>query len=261
MTILLDGPPALVALMTAALTPLALRVVGVRRLALAAAPAGVLAAATSWMTPGVWPTVLVAPYAIVCALAGLVGARRVVAKPWPPSELARHAGLIVLAGATVWLVAYHADCALLDYPPLWVLLTAAHFHVAGCYLAIVIGTCAKNAFAQAVAVGCVLGLPMTAIGILVTGPIETVAAMVMASSAFGASIVLLTTTRGLLRTSGIPLAVGMILAMLYALRGFGTAITIGTLDPLSSMIVSHAMLDTLFAVLALIALNRSPVRS
>ncbi len=64
--------------------------------------------------------------------------------------------------------------------------------------------------------------------------------------------------RGLLRIAGIPLAGGMVLAMMYALRRFGTAITIGDLDPLSSMIVSHAVLDTAFAALALIALVRRP---
>lgn len=164
--------------------------------------------------------------------------------------------MIVLAGAAVWLFCYRAGIPLLGYPPLWVLLTAAHFHVAGCYLPIVIGSVGKGTFANVVAFGCVLGLPLTAIGILVTGPIETIAALVMALSAFGGAIVLLVTGRGLVRCAGIPLALGMILAVLYALRGFGTAFMIGTLDPLSSMILSHAVLDTLFAVLALVGLNR-----
>ena len=241
--------------MTAALTPWALRAALTGRLPLVAFVTGAIAAASMWMAPGTWSVVLVAPYAITCAVAGVIGARRLRA-PWPPAELAQHMALVVLAAAAVWLVAYRAGYPLLDYPPLWVLLTAAHFHVAGCYLPLVIGMVAKGALAQAIALGCVLGLPLTAIGILVTGPIETIAAMVMAVSAFGAAIVLLTRTTGLLRLSGIPLAAGMVLAMLYALRGFGTAIMIGTLDPLSSMIVSHAVLDTVFAALALIALNR-----
>jgi hypothetical protein len=254
--VLLDGPPALVAIMTAALTPWALRASLTGRLPLIAFVTGVIAASSMWLAPGTLSVALVAPYAITCAVAGAIGVRRVVRAPWPPAELAQHMALVVLAGAAVWLVAYRAGYPLLDYPPLWVLLTAAHFHVAGCYLPLVVGNVAKGAFANAVAFGCVLGLPLTAIGILVTGPLETIAAMIMAVSAFGAAVVLVTQTTGLLRISGIPLAVGMVLAMLYALRDFGTAIVIGTLDPLSSMIVSHAVLDTVFAALALIALNR-----
>jgi hypothetical protein len=209
-----------------------------------------------WLEPGVLSTILVAPYALVCATAGVVGARRLLSKRWPPTELAQHAALVVLAGACVWLVAYRAGYPILGYPPLWVLLTAAHFHVAGCYLPVVIGSVGKGAPGEVCALGCVLGLPLTAIGILVGGPLETAAAMIMAVSALGVAVYLLVYERGLLRVAGLPLAAGMILAILYALRGLGTAFVIGDLDPLSSMIVTHAILDTLFAALALVALNR-----
>jgi hypothetical protein len=233
------------------LTPLALAIADLPRLARIAILAGALAAATMWMTPGILSAALVAPYAIVGALAALEGARRLFAAPWPP---ARHVALIVLAAAMAWLVAYRAGYALLGYPPLWVLLTAAHFHVAGCYLPLVVASVARTRRAHAIALGCIAGLPLTAIGILVTGPFETFAAMTMAVSAFAAAIYLLVTQRGLLRLAGIPLAAGMLLAMAYALR---LAPMLGSLDPLSTMIATHAILDTAFATLALVALFRS----
>ena len=250
--ILIQGAPVLVAIMATLLTMWALRAVLLERLSMAALGAGLVAGATMWIAPGVLSVALVAPYAIVCAIAGLEGVRR-LRKPWPPGELAQHVALIVLAGACVWLVAYRAGYPLLGYPPLWVLLTAAHFHVAGCYLPIVIGQVAKGPVPNAIALGCTLGLPLTAIGILVGGPFESACAMVMATSGFGAAIVLLG-QRGLLRIAGVPLALGMVLAMLYALR---RPIVVGDLDPLSSMILTHAVLDTVFAALALIALNRN----
>jgi hypothetical protein len=256
MHVLVDVPLVLVAVMTGLLTFYALRATMVWWVFDAALPTGLLCAATMWLPPGVLSTILVAPYALVCATAGVVGARRLFAKRWPPTELAQHAALVVLAGACTWLVAYRAGHALLGYPPLWVLLTAAHFHVAGCYLPIVIGSVGKGALAQVCALGCVLGLPLTALGILVGGPLETAAAMVMAASALGVAVFLLVSERGLVRLAGLPLAAGMILAILYALRGLGTAFVIFDLDPLSSMIVTHAVLDTAFAALALVALNR-----
>jgi hypothetical protein len=48
----------------------------------------------------------------------------------------------------------------------------------------------------------------------------------------------------------------MLLAAGYALRDRGLALSLAGLDPLSSMIVTHAVLDTLFAAIALAALVR-----
>jgi hypothetical protein len=95
-------------------------------------------------------------------------------------------------------------------------------------------------------------VPLTAAGIHVGPPVELIGALVMATSAFGGAIVIGTTPGPLaLRLAGIPLAAGMVLAALYALRDHGTAVVVAGLDPLASMIVTHGVLDTLFALLGL----------
>src|SRR6185436_12376938 len=144
--------------------------------------------------------------------------------------------------------------------PLWVLLTAAHFHVAGAFLAIVVGWRAhdRGPWAGAIAIGCVAGLPLTAAGILGSHALEVAGALVMAASATGASGLLLATPRAepswwALRLAGVPLLAGMLLAAGYALRDLGLALSIAGLDPLSSMVATHAVLDTLFAAIALAA--------
>jgi YndJ-like protein len=269
--ILLDGPRVVVSIAAGALAPMALHVAGTgRRLPRAALGAGLLAAASLWLpgaggAGGAAAVALVAPYAIVCAIAGLLGARRLLARPWPPSpsRIATSAGLIALAGATTWLVAHRAGYALLGYPPLWVLLTAAHFHIAGAFLAIVLGwrVHGRGPWAGAIAIGCVAGVPLTAAGIFGPHALEVGAACFMAASTAAAACLLLATPSAepayrWLRLAGAPLLAGMVLAGSYALRDLGTAISIAGLDPLSSMIVTHGALDTLFAAIALGALVR-----
>lgn len=267
-SILLDGPRVLVSIATGALAPMALRIAGTgRRLPRAALVAGPLAAVSLWLPAGAAAAALVAPYALVCAIAGAIGVVRLLARPAPPSQLAVNAGLIALAGAATWLVSHRAGHALLGYPPLWVLLTAAHFHIAGAFLAIVVGwrVHGRGPWAGAVAIGCVAGVPLTAAGIFGPHALEVAAALVMAASAAAAAGLLLATPRAEpawrgLRLAGAPLLAGMLLAGSYALRDRGAAIAIAGLDPLSSMIVTHGALDTLFAAIALGALVRRAPR-
>lgn len=258
--ILLDVPRVLVALFACVLAPLALRIVGLRRLSLATIGSGALVAIALWLPAGAIATLLTAPYVLTSALAGLYGARRALAKWTDASQLAMAAGLVGLAGASVWVLAHRANIALLDYPPFWVLLTAAHFHVGATFLPIVIGWSAvgRGRLARLSAIGCVIGFPLTAAGIYVGAPLETIGALVMAASALGGAIVVLTSRELLLRIAGLPLAAGMVLAVMYALRSHGTALVLEGLDPLSSMIITHGVLDTLFALVALgaIALRR-----
>lgn len=266
--ILLHGPSVLVSIATAALAPMALQIAGTgRRLPRLAIAAGLLAAASLWLPAGAAAVALVAPYAAICAIAGAIGVVRLLARPAPASQLAVNAGLIALAGAATWLVCHRAGHALLGYPPLWVLLTAAHFHVAGAFLPIVVGwrIHGRGRWAGAIAIGCVAGVPLTAAGFVGPRALEVFGALVMAASAAAAAVLLLATPRAeppwrALRLAGAPLLAGMILAAGYALRDAGAAISIAGLDPLSSMIVSHGALDTLFAAIALGALVRRAPR-
>jgi len=257
--ILLDVPRILVALFACVLAPLALRVVGLRRLSLATIGSGALVAIALWLPAGTIATLLAIPYVLTSSLAGLYGVRRALAKWTDAAQLAMAAGLVGLAGASVWVIAHRANIALLDYPPFWVLLTAAHFHVGATILPIVIGwsTVNRGWLARLSAIGCVVGFPLTAAGIYAGDPLETIGALVMAASALGGAVVLLTSRELRLRIAGLPLAAGMVLAAMYALRSHGTALVLGGLDPLSSMIVTHGLLDTLFALVALGAIART----
>lgn len=260
MIIVDDVPRIVVAIAACILVPLALRVVALPRLAPLAAGAGALATLSLWLPAGTLAMAIAAPYAITCAIAGAIGVRRMLACWMDAAQLAMAFGLVGLAGAATWLVAHRAGYALLGYPPFWVILTAAHFHVAGTFLPIIVGSCAdsRGALARLVALGCVLGVPLTAAGIYGPHALEVTGALVMVASGLGAAL-LVAWTPGV-RLAGLPLAIGMLLALAYGLRAHGTAITFAGLDPLSSMLVSHGVLDTLFALIALAVLARRPSR-
>jgi hypothetical protein len=262
-TILLDVPRVLVVVICCVLTPLALRVANLPRLARFAIQAGAVAGGAQFMATSYITACATLPYTVICVLAALAGVRRLLLRWAEPSQLAMAAALVALGGASIWLFCFNAGIALLGYPPLWVLLTAAHFHVAGCFLALVVGWCTEGRTGPAglVAIGCVIGVPLTAVGIAGPHWLEVAAATTMAASGIGAALVILTTSSArpaiaVVRLSALPLATGMVLALMYALRDRVTAFTFAGLDPLSSMIASHAILDTLFALLALAALAR-----
>ncbi len=261
--VLLDLPRLIIAVICCAITPLALRAANLPRLSRFAIQAGAVASGAQFMTTSAITAWATLPYTALCVLAGIVGVRRLLVRWTEPSQLAMAAGLVALAGASIWLFCFNAGIALLGYPPLWVLLTAAHFHVAGCFLAIVVGWCSEGRIGAAplVAIGCVLGVPLTAAGIAGPHWLEVGAAVTMAVSGFGAAIVIVTTSSArpaiaVLRLSALPLAIGMVLALMYALRDHGLALSLPGLDPLASMIISHAILDSLFALLALAAIAR-----
>jgi hypothetical protein len=256
-------PAYLVAVMTAVLTPLALIVAGVpRALRLAAWPAGAIAAIGLVVLdePGGLAVATVVPYAAVAIAAGVIGGLWLVERPWSAPKLARCVGLVFLPAATTWLVSERAGYSLLDYAPFWVLLTAAHFHVAGVYLMTILGrvTEGRGAFGAGVAIACVASVPLTAAGIYGPMWLEVGAALGMAASGLAAGILMLTQPRLALRTAGGVLLLTMPLAGAFALRDHGTSFSILGFDPLGSMLVSHGALNVLvFAVISLITLARS----
>lgn len=260
---LLHVPRVIVLIACCVLTPLALRAAGMPKLSSLAWKAGGLAGGALFLKTSAVTGYVSIGYTVVCMVAGYVGVRRLLVRWTEPPQLAMAASLVGLAAASVWLLAYNAGYALLGYPPLWVLLTAAHFHIAGCFLPLVVGWCAhqRGLPASLVAIGCVLGVPLTAAGIAIGQPLEVVGALVMAASGIGAAIVILTTSSGhpaiaVVRIAAVPLAIGMLFAGGYALREYGTAIALFGLDPLSTMVVTHAINGALFALLALAAITR-----
>ena len=216
--------------------------------------AGVLAASSFLFSPGALATALVAPYALFCAWVAAAAALRIAARGLrPASVLVANLAQVYLGGAAVWLVAHRAGHALLGYPPLWVLLTAAHFHVAGFYL-----TSIAALHRHAVAVLVALAIPLTAAGIHGPRWLETSAALATTAGAMGVALLALRTRRPLHVLSGLLLLGGMALAGAYALRAHVPAFTIAGLDPLSSMVVTHAVANTAAVALALLAFTLAP---
>lgn len=259
MTLLVDGLGAVLAVVVAVLAPLAAAavdgrdrdgaraplVVAARRVML---PAGALAAIALWLPAGVGATLLTAPYAIACALLGLHGLGRLAGRGLrAPGEVATAAGLVLWPGGAVWLVAHRAGVELLGYPPLWVGLTAAHFHVAGAFLPIVVGRAVvgRGRAAGAVAIAAVLAVPLTAAGIAGPRWLEQAAALTMAGAGLGSALVLLTTRGALARVAGAALVATMVLAAQYASRGWIAPLRLGDLDALTTMLVAHGALNLL----------------
>ncbi len=261
--LLMELPVLIVAVTTTVITPLALAAAAApRSLRRASLVAGALAAVgLIAVEPGVLATLSLAPYVAIAVIAGWIGFWRLVRGPRPASRIALSVGLVFVPAAASWLLAYQAGYPLLGYPPFWVLLTAAHFHIAGIALLVIVGRIAhgRGVLGAAVALGCVLSVPLTAAGIYGPHWLEVGAALGMAASGAGAAV-LLVTTRGavLLRVAGAILFVTMIFASMFALRDQGTALVLFGLDPLASMIIAHGVPNALIvALLALAALART----
>jgi len=261
--LLMDLPVLIVAVTTTVITPLALAAAAApRALRRAALVAGVIAAlGLVVVEPGIAATVSLAPYVAVAIVAGGLGFMRLVRGPRTTSRLALCTGMVFVPAAASWLLAYQAGYSLLGYPPFWVLLTAAHFHIAGIALLVIVGRIAhgRGVLGAAVALGCVLSVPLTAAGIYGPHWLEVGAALGMAASGVGAAV-LLVTTRGavLLKVAGAILFVTMIFASMFALRDHGTSLVLFGLDPLASMIIAHGVPNALIvALLALAALART----
>jgi hypothetical protein len=268
---------AIVAGSALAATPVLLRALGhTRRVVVGAVAAGVGAAASFAAAPGVAALALVAPYALLCGWLAAAAAARIAGRgSRPVSELVASLALVYLGGAAVWLVAHRAGHALLGYPPLWVLLTAAHFHVAGAYLAAIAGLHARRGgvVAPAAALAVALAVPLTAAGIHGPRWLETVAALATAAGGVAVALVALRAAlapaappapprrlaRVLHGVAGLSLLVAMSLAAAYALRARVPTLTVGDLDPLSSMAITHGVLDAAgFALAALVAFALAP---
>jgi YndJ-like protein len=262
-------PAGVIAAMTAVLTPLALRVAAAPRLLCGAAwPAGALGAVGLLVAPraGTAALLLTVPYALVTVIAGMVGLARLLARPGLVSRSVVAVGLLFLPAAAVWLTAARAGHALLGYPPFWVLLTAAHFHVAGAYLLILAGRIAavRGRLAEVTAVSCAIAVPLTAAGIYGPRWLELGAALLTAISAFATGLWLVTTPSGAPRRrwaqgSGAVLLGTMLLAAAFALRDHGSAVSLLGLDALSSMMIGHGVPNAmLFAFAGLLAWRVQP---
>ncbi len=187
----------------------------------------------------------------------------------PVAEIAVDSGLIfpIIGGA--WLVVSRLGVPFLGFGEPIVILTAAHFHFAGCVLPVVAGLAVRarpTGLARASAIGIVGGVPLLAVGITASQHhgarwLEVVAALWLSAAVLLVSVFQLGligrvrrwSQRALLVVASLSLAAAMILAIAYAVGFF---IGARWLD-IPTMVRTHAVLNVLgFAIPVLVFWNR-----
>lgn len=202
-------------------------------------PAGLLLGLACWLPAGRWALLAALPWALLTFRFAAIGVVR-LRRGGFARELDRTCADVALGFAGIggiWLLADRSGFAPLGFPAPIVALTAVHFHHAGLLLPLVAGLVQRELFflrlASRAAVGVVLGVPAVAVGITATQigwglSVERAAACGLALAglvvgvlqvriALEARFALL--SRGLLAISGASLFIGMVFAVLYALRG------------------------------------------
>jgi hypothetical protein len=210
-----------------------------------ALPAAGLLAASMLMTPGAAAGALAMPWMGVSLLAALHGLGRLARRGAAPlEELTIDVGLANLAIGALWTLAWRAGWPLMGYPPLWVVLTALHFHVAGFVLQLVAGLLARLrpglATTTALA-GLTAAVPLTALGIAFSRQLEVAAAVVLTGAAMLVGV-LAVTTRGALEAPA-RLLLGVAGAALVLSMPLAASYTLAHLISVETMLVSHGLLN------------------
>ncbi len=201
--------------------------------------------------------VLAAGLAAVWLLATLVIAARGTARIMalglrPLHELAQSFAMVYLTVGAMWLVAWRAGWTVMGFPPVWGALTAAHFHCAGCGLLLAISLLARHRPSRcihAAAVLAIVAIPLTAIGIAASRPLERGAALITVGAGLLYGIAALRGAglsglrQGALRASGITALATMSLAASYAIGSAAslTPITLGPWSAIETMIITHGV--------------------
>lgn len=203
-------------------------------------PAALLLVPAFVLEPGALAFVLALPWAVVLAIMAVDGVLRIRRHGFSPlGLLCRDVGLVYASVGGAWLLTERAGWQPLQFSPEIVLLTAVHFHFAGFILPVVAGLVLnrrpKSALTKGAAGLVLLGVPLVAVGITsqqMAGPgwIELLAAWVLVLGGWGVAglhLVLAVQERAVCKgarvlwvVAGLSLAAGMLLAGLYASRGY-----------------------------------------
>ena len=205
---------------------------------LAQLPAALALVVACVLLPGALAASAALPWVALTGLLAVIGFLRVRREKWRRSldGLCADAALFFAAIGGAWTLADRAGWLPLNFRPEIVTLTAVHFHFAGLLLPLLAGLVQRELFfmrfASRAAVAVVLGVPAVAVGITATQlgwgtSLETAAGcgLALAGLIVGVLHVRLAidgrqdlTTRVLLGVAGAALFLGMVLAILYALR-------------------------------------------
>jgi hypothetical protein len=246
-----------------------------RALCVAQLPCALLLPVALSMKPGAFALLASLPWTGWTALAAFEAARRVRVmlragglRGLYDSELAIAAGLFFPLIGSAWLLCDRLALQPLGFSPLIVLLTATHFHHAGLTLPLSAGLLGRSLGAEvaepwrATAVVVVIAVPLVALGITFSPPLELVAAWLTAASGVAVAIGLLrrsidlpTIPAMLSALAGASLLAGMSFAASYAVGEFA-----GTPWPdITAMIRLHGAINALgFGLLGAWAWHLTP---
>ncbi|MGE0606897.1 MAG: YndJ family transporter [Pirellulales bacterium] len=188
---------AMLLLAVTALVPLALRLVagqpGSRPARIAARfyrwgrwPGAILLGASFALSPGPWATALAVPWLIMAICVAVMGLDRLLRHVrGPVHEAATGYGMVFLAGGAGWAVLSRGGLRPMEFSDLIVLLTAVHFHFAGCLLPILIGLAGRglaDCWTSLAAALAAVGVPLLAVGFTYSPSIELLAAGLLAAA-------------------------------------------------------------------------------
>lgn len=175
------------------------------------------------------------PWLLLTGLLALHGVIRLLGRGLARvDELAIDAGLIYMSVGGLWLFLARLGARPLGFSAVIVLLTAVHFHYSGFAAPILVGTTGRQIAKsdpsswptfRVLAIAVILGTPLLAAGITFSRTLETLAALLIASSLFAFSFVVIfdvaatldsRLARFLLRCSGASCALAMLVACVYA---------------------------------------------
>lgn len=212
-------------------------------------PAGLLGVAGLSLPAGPLAAGLTSAWLLECAGLALWGLLR-FRMASPLAEKLMSLGLLYLPVGAGWLLASRAGVPLLGFHEPIVLLTAVHFHYAGCMAATLAGALGRalpnRAPYRIVATGVALGPPLVAVGITFSSRVEVVSGVLLGSCVLGLALLAFqarppaTVDRFALWLSSCCGIAAMLLAISYALRWSAPDSAL----PIPAMVLTHGLLNS-----------------
>lgn len=223
--------------------------------AVAQLPAALLLCLAFALPPGIWAAAMTLPWLLYSLAPAMVSLRRLKRLGlFPLPEFCTDMGPIFLVVGAGWALLSRYGARPLDFDPMIVLLTAAHFHFTGFVLPLLAGwagTELKGGLSNTAAVGVVAGVPLVAAGITLSQLgwhwLEGPAAWFLSVACVGVAVLQIRLARGCSSwassscfwISSLSLLAGMSLAAAYGARQY---VGLAWLN-IPVMLISHATLN------------------
>jgi hypothetical protein len=226
-------------------------------------PVAALLACTSFFLPaGTIAGMLASAWLLLTGVIALFGALRLIRGERRLEEICINAALLYLPIGGVWLVASRLGISIAGFGGVIALLTAVHFHFAGFIAPLLAGMTGRRLAAigtpirllyRIAACGIIAGPPLVAVGITFSGPLEVVAAVVLATSMTLHGFLVLVPVRRSLPGARPAIflsasAIASVLAMLFAAHYAVGVFTQGPRLTIPQMALVHGSSNAIFAL-------------